>query len=272
MKVSRVANKLARMPWFHLALGTLSALLLFFVGAPIAKLVLGSSPGAVIGTLAEREVYESILITFEASLVATLISLVLGVPLAYILARFDFPGKSFVEGVIDLPVIIPHTAAGIALLFVFGRRYFPGNLFSRLGVDFVNEFAGIVVAMMFVSVPLLVNAVKEGFRSIDVRLEKVARTLGASPAQAFFKVALPLNLNHIVSGALMMWARGLSEFGAVVVLAYHPLTAPVVIYQRFTSYGLKYSSPVAVAMVGISLVVFIVLRLVNRGKAGHDQA
>jgi molybdate/tungstate transport system permease protein len=195
------------------------------------------------------------------------ITLLLGVPLAYLLARVDFTGRSLIEGIINLPVIIPHTAAGIALLTVFGSRFFGGKLFSLLGIKFVGKFAGIVIAMMFVSLPFLVNEVKEGFRAIDDKLEKVARTLGANSCQTFFKIALPLNFNHIMSGSVMMWARGLSEFGAVVILAYHPMAAPVLIYERFTSYGLKYSSPIAVVMVFTTLIVFAGLSLLqNKGE------
>lgn len=249
--------------FFNFIITILSLILIFFVLAPIFKLVFGSSPGLLLETVKEKEVYSTILRTFQASLVATFISIILAVPLAYLLARGDFPGKVFIEGIMNLPVIIPHTAAGIALLTVFGNRFFLGKFFSNFNLSFVGEFAGIVVAMMFVSMPFLLNDAVEGFRSIDVRLEKVARSLGASPAQTFFKIALPLNLSHIISGSLMMWARGLSEFGAVVILAYHPMSAPVLIYERFTSFGLKYSRPIAAIMVVASLIVFIVLRLVN---------
>lgn len=254
--------------WFQFIFSLLAVLMLIFIAAPIIRLVTGSSPEVIISTVKEKEVYCSILLTFKASLVATLISLLLGIPLAYLLARVDFPGKVLIEGVIDLPVIIPHTAVGIALLMVFGRRFWAGRIFSYLGVDFIGEFNGIVLAMMFVSLPFLVNEVKEGFRGIDIKLERAARSLGASPAQAFFRVALPLNKEHILSGSLMMWARGLSEFGAVVIMAYHPMTAPVLIFERFTSFGLKYSSPVAAIMVLTSLLVFIALRLFNGKEKG----
>lgn len=249
--------------FFNLIITILSLILIFFVLAPIFKLVFGSSPGLLLETVKEKEVYSTILRTFQASLAATLISILMAVPLSYLLARVDFPGKFFVEGIMNLPVIIPHTAAGIALLTVFGNKFFLGKFFSNFGLSFVGEFAGIVIAMMFVSMPFLLNDAVEGFRSIDVRLEKVARSLGASPAQTFFKIALPLNLSHIISGSLMMWARGLSEFGAVVILAYHPMSAPVLIYERFTSFGLKYSRPIAAIMVLASLLVFIVLRVIN---------
>ena len=249
--------------WFTFIISLLSVILVFFILAPIVKLVTGSSTELIMETVKDREVYNSILLTFKASLVATLFSLLLGVPLAYLLARAEFPGKSIIEGIINLPVIIPHTAAGIALLTVFGNRFFLGKFFNIFGISFVGKFAGIVIAMMFVSVPFLISETVEGFRSIDVRLEKVARTLGASPAGAFFRIALPLNKGHILSGSMMMWARGLSEFGAVVILAYHPMIAPVLIYERFTSFGLKYSRPVAALMVIASLVIFIIMRFIN---------
>ncbi len=249
--------------FFYFLITILSLILIFFILAPIFKLVFGSSVDMLLETVKEKEVYSTILRTFKASLVATLVSIFLAVPLAYLLARFEFPGKALIEGIINLPVIIPHTAAGIALLTVFGNRFFLGKFFNNFNLTFVGEFAGIVIAMMFVSMPFLLNDAVEGFRSIDLRLEKVARSLGASPAQTFFKVALPLNLSHIISGSLMMWARGLSEFGAVVILAYHPMSAPVLIYERFTSFGLKYSRPIAAIMVLASLIIFIVIRLVN---------
>jgi len=249
--------------WFQLLFSLLAIILLFFVLAPLVQLIIGSSPKLLLETASNREVSRTILLTFKASFVATLLSLLLGIPLAYLLARVDFPGKVLVEGIMNLPVIIPHTAAGIALLTVYGNRFFLGKFFKIFGISFVGEFAGIVVAMMFVGMPFLLNDTLEGFRSIDTRLEKVSRSLGASAAQSFFKIALPLNISHIISGSLMMWARGLSEFGAVVIMAYHPMTAPILIYERFTSFGLKYSRPIAAIMVMASLVIFIILRIVN---------
>jgi molybdate/tungstate transport system permease protein len=114
--------------------------------------------------------------------------------------------------------------------------------------------------MAFVSLPFLVNAARDGFVSVNPRLERVARTLGATPWQTFFKVSLPLSWRSILSGSIMMWARGISEFGAVIVLAYHPMTAPVLIWERFESYGLKYARPVAVILILLCLIIFAVLR------------
>jgi molybdate/tungstate transport system permease protein len=105
-------------------------------------------------------------------------------------------------------IVVPHSAAGIALLFVFGEKFFLGKAFHAIGIDFVDATAGVVIAMLFVSIPFLVDSAKEGYRKVDSRMEKVARTLGASPWQAFFKISLPLAWRSILAGSIMMWARG----------------------------------------------------------------
>ena len=230
-------------------------------------MVAASNPKILLDTLLESEVRNAIWLSLYAALIATVVGSVLGVPLAYLLARSEFAGKKLVEGFIDVPIVVPHTAAGIALLFVFGRNFFAGKVFHVMGIDFVDSTAGIVVAMLFVSIPFLIDSAKEGFKKVDVRLEKVARTLGASPWQTFFRITLPLAWRSIVAGNILMWARGISEFGAVIILAYHPMIAPTLIFDRFESYGLTYSQPVAVLLVLVCLLIFIVLRtLVYKGE------
>ena len=245
----------------------LGLVIFLFVVVPLFKMIGTSDPRILLDTLFDTEVRDAIWLSIYAALIATGVGFVLGVPLAYLLARHEFPGKKIVEGLIDVPIVIPHTAAGIALLFVFGRNFFAGRVFHVMGISFVDSTAGIIVAMLFVSIPFLIDSAKEGFKKVDVRLEKVARTLGASPWQAFFRVSFPLAWRSILSGNIMMWARGISEFGAIIILAYHPMIAPTLVLERFETYGLAYSRPVAVLLILISLVVFIVLRtLVHRGE------
>ena len=245
----------------------LGLVMFLFIVVPLIRMVSASDPRVLYTTLLDTEVRNAIWLSLYAALIAAAVGFVFGVPLAYLLARHEFPGKKIIEGLIDVPIVIPHTAAGIALLFVFGRNFFPGRVFHVMGIDFVDSTAGIVVAMLFVSIPFLINSAKEGFKKVDVRLEKVARTLGASPWQAFFRVTFPLAWRSILNGSIMMWARGISEFGAVIMLAYHPMIAPTLIFERFESYGLAYSQPVAVLLVLISLFAFVGLRtLVKRGE------
>jgi molybdate/tungstate transport system permease protein len=245
----------------------LGSVILLFIFVPLLKMVFSSDPGILWDTLAEGEVRSAIWLTLYAALISTVVGLLLGVPLAYFLARHRFRGKRFVETLIDIPIVVPHSAAGIALLFVFGQNFLVGKAFHSVGIDFVSAVPGVIIAMMFVSIPFLVNSAKNGFEKVDVRLENVARTLGASPWQAFFRVSLPLAWRSIFTGSVMMWARGISEFGAVFILAYYPMIAPVMVYERFEEYGLDYARPVAVILILVCIVLFIALRsLAYRGE------
>ena len=238
MSLRKLVNNRMRLTFFLLGL-----LIFLFIVIPLAKMIFSSASDAQIlwETILDPEVTGAIGLTLYAALIATLVGFFLGVPLAYLLARHNFTGKRLIEGLIDVPIVVPHTAAGIALLFVFGRRFAIGEAFQSLGIEFVDSIAGIVIAMLFVSIPFLIDSAKEGFKKVDVRLEKVARTLGASPWQAFFRISFPLAWRSILAGNIMMWARGISEFGAVIILAYHPMIAPVLVYERFETYGLDYA-------------------------------
>jgi molybdate/tungstate transport system permease protein len=221
-------------------------------------------PYGLVEVLLDPKVIDSIILTMYASLLATLIAAIFGTPLAYVLARHNFRGKSLIEAFVDIPVIIPHSVAGIALYALLMRRSTVGSVFSQIGIVFEDSLWGVVAAMLFVSTPFYMNTAREGFQSVDPRLENVARTLGASRWNAFYKISLPLALRHLFSGALMAWARGISEFGAVIFIAFYPMIAPTLIYYRFYSYGLRYSQPIAVFLIIICLVVFIGLRLLTK--------
>ena len=207
-------------------------------------------------------IWQPMLLSLQVTAVALVLMLAAGLPLALLLARRRFRGKRLVEALVNLPIVIPHTAAGVALLLVFGRRGLLGEWLEPLGLTFTDNLDGIVVAMLFVSLPFLVNLSREAIALVDSELEAVAQADGATPWQAFTHVTLPLAFRGILSGMLMMWARGISEFGAVVILAYHPKIAPVLIFERFEGFGLASALPTAVVLVLASLLVFSVLRLI----------
>ncbi len=243
--------------------------LIVFVLLPISQLFYSALP-EIERALSDPYAVNSIVTSISAAFTATLIGLLLGIPLAYVLSRKNFPGKSFVEGIIDLPMVVPHTVAGIALLVVFGRHGSLGEPLGQVGLDFVDAFPGIVVAMLFVSIPFIVNQVREGFEKVDPRLEKVAMSLGADRKRTFFTISLPLIKRNIISGGVMGWARAISEFGAVVLIAYYPRTAPVYIYESFLRRGLLASQPIAALLLLVTLTAFIILRTFTRRLKPYD--
>ncbi len=248
--------------WFLSVFILLGSVIALFLTVPLLKLFVSVGLAEMGKAIVQKEVYESIFLTLRVAFGAVVFVCFTGIPLAYLIARYDFFGKSFLESLLDIPVMVPHTAAGIALLIAFGNGYL-AKLFDFLHIGFIDTATGIMSAMMFLSAPFLINGAKEGFKKVDIKYEHVARTLGANRLQLFFKIVLPMAKSDISNGALMMWSRALGEFGAVVIIAYHPMVAPVLIYDRFNSYGLKFSAPVAADMIFISIIIFIFIRFVN---------
>ncbi len=252
---------------FNIVFFILSTLVLLFIIIPLVGLFSGVGWNGLISSFLDAEIMRSVLLTMKISFLGTCLILLTGLPLAYLIARNNFRGKSIIESIIDIPVMISHTAAGIALLMAFNRGVMK-SLFDCVGIQFIDTEAGTMIAMIFLSSPFLINGAKEGFKNVDPKLENVARTLGAGRFSVFFRVVLPNAKKDIINGMLMMWSRGLGEFGAVVIIAYHPMIAPVLIYDRFNSYGLSYSAPVAAVMIAVSLTTFLLIRgLNNRERA-----
>ena len=248
---------------FSLLTISCSFIILLFILLPLLEMVIQPSLQSLQETLQDKDVVHSIWLSVYASSLAALISLLFGTPFAYLLARKQFFGKKFVESVVDLPIMIPHPIVGIAILSLAGRGHWMGDILQALGVRIMGSVTGIVVVLTFVGLPFYINTVKSGFESIPVRLEKVSRSLGASMTSTFVRITFPLAWRTMLVGMIMCTARAISEFGAIVIVAYHPMIAPVMIYQRFTAYGLKYSQPVAVWLILVCLALFLLLRVVS---------
>ena len=212
-------------------------------------------------TLHDKNVVQSIWLSVYTAFAAAGISFVVGTPLAYVLARSRFRGKHLIESIIDLPIVIPHPVVGIAILGVAGRNHWLGQIMSELGIRIMGTTTGIIAVLTFVGMPFYINALKSGIEAVSPRLENVSRSLGASMWGTFARITFPLAWRSVLVGIIMCCARAISEFGAVVVVAYHPMIAPVLIYERYEAYGLKYSQPVAVWLVLVCLTLFLVLRV-----------
>jgi molybdate/tungstate transport system permease protein len=267
MKPSKFDNY--KFSGFQLVFTALGGVVLLFIIAPLGTMFLNTTGSELSTTLKDPAVRESIVFTLTTSMAAVFLFSFFALPLAYLIAKKEFMGKSLIKAIIDLPLVIPHSAAGIALLTLFAKNSSAGKAASFFGFSFISHRAGVMMAMAFVSLPHLMNAAILGFASVPERIEKAALNLGASPLRVFLTISFPLAWRHILTGFVMMWARGMSEFGAIIFIAYHPMVTPIMIFERFGAYGLKYARPLAVVFVTISLLVFLVIRLLG-GKRVSD--
>jgi molybdate/tungstate transport system permease protein len=240
-----------------------ASVLLLFLAAPLAQLVVSGGAQGLGALGSDAELRDSLILTAAPATTAMLLGLLTGTPLAYLLARRAFPGRSALAALLDLPVLIPHPVAGIALLLALGRHTAIGSALLTLGLRITGTPAGIVSAMLFVSCPLYLSAARDTFERVEPRFETVARTLGDPPWRVFRRITLPLALRGLTAAAVIMWARAVSEFGAIVILTYNPKVASVLSYDRFTTYGLPGALPVAAVLVILAIVP---LALVHRLK------
>lgn len=237
------------------SIGFISILLIIF---PILYIFLQASPQSLLLAFKNNEFQKAMLNSLVTSGISTLIILIFGVPFAYVMARKNFAGKGFLDNLINLPILIPQTVVGIALLVVLGPKSPVGEfMFKNCRLAIANGYLGIIAAQVFVSSPFLIRSAITAFESIDQRLEDASRTLGASELSTFMRISLPLAGSGIFSGCILALARALSEVGSLMVIAYHPMTAPIYIYDQFIQYGLSEIQPMAVLLVISCLWAFI---------------
>jgi len=237
----------------------LGALMVLFLVAPLAASI-GGSVGGVWGIVGDERTVDAFSTSLLAATVATAFTLVLGVPLAYVITHHDFAGKRLINTVLDIPLILPHNAAGIALLVVLNPRTFLGGAAASVGINFIDSLLGVVAAMAFVSAPFMIRSAQEAFTSVSPDMEKAARSLGASRGQVFTTIHLPLASRGILTGCLLSWARALSEFGAVVILAYYPKTVPVYLNEVLAMDGLPYVLPIIAMLIILSFAILLTFR------------
>lgn len=260
---------------FTVATATAGSLLMVALGLPLFMFVARQSPSLVVEKALNPDVHRVLYLGVYGPLLAALLSLLLGVPLAHLLAE-GFPGQPLVESLVDLPLVVPHSVAGIIVLFGFGKS----GAFPQVSV--LGTMVGMVLAMAFVAAPYVVNASREAFESIDDRLEYASRIHGANEWETFRRVTGPLAVRGMITGGVLAWARAVSEFGAVAVVAYsveffYPFAgenvtaqhAPVFVYNTYLQGGLEESGAVAFLLLAVSAVIFLLVRyLTDDGASG----
>ncbi len=244
-----------------IGLAALGAVLLLLL--PLAGLAVRAPWPDAARELAAPETLQALRLSLLCSLTATAIALVLGVPLAWVLARGSFPGRTVLRALTTLPMVLPPVVGGIALLLAFGRRGLLGAYLEAIGIRLPFTTAGAILAETFVSMPFLVVTVEAGLRSMNSRLEEAARTLGAQPWTVFTRVTLPLVAPSILAGSVLCWSRALGEFGATITFAGsfpgRTQTVPLAVYLLLQTRP-EASFVLSLLLVGVSLAVLVALR------------
>ena len=249
----------------------LAGILALFLALPVVVLVGravgGGALSEALGATAVLDALGLSLITTTASLVLTVI---IGTPLAWVLARRRFRGASMLETIVDLPIVLPPSVAGLALLLVFGRRGLLGGPLDQLGIGIPFTTLAVILAQTFVAAPFFVRAARAGIAGVDRQLEDVARDLGAAERQVFGRVTIPLAAPALAAGLVMSWARALGEFGATIMFAGNVTgrtqTLPLVVYSRFQAGDLDASIAAAAILVLAAFGVLVAVRFLRWGR------
>ncbi len=264
----RTVRQRGRAWWRALPLVVASMPLLFLLLLPLLALVLRVDAAQLLANLRSPAVGQAIGLSLITSTITTALALLLGTPLAYLLARRRFAGSAVLDTLVDLPMVLPPSVAGIALLIAFGRRGLFGQYFEDVGLRIAFTQTAVVMAQMFVAAPFYVKAASAGFADVDRELEQAAAIDGAGPLRVFSAITLPLAKTSLLGGLVMTWARALGEFGATIIFAGNfpgrTQTMPLAIYL-----GIELNFNVALTLALILLatsfaVLFVVKRILGQ--------
>jgi molybdate transport system permease protein len=252
-------------------LGLLVLTYFLFVALPIIGIFLKIEPGQVNAQLHNSAIIDAIQLSLFTSGIATLIAFVLTVPTAYFMTTRNFPGKSILDTVMDLPIVLPPAVAGIVLLYAFAPKGLLGPIFNRLGLIVPGSTIAVIIAETFVASPFLLRSAKIGFENMDKDVVNSAKMLNGSRIRVFFTITLPLAIRAIISGTMMTWARAMGEFGATLMFAGNlpgiTQTMPLAIYV------LLYSNPfggvmLAIILIIISFSILVTVKLLEQKRFG----
>ncbi len=244
--------------------GAMGGLLLLYLIFPLAYLFFRTDWSQLASVLGASGAIRAVGVSFLTSTIATAVMTVLGVPLGYLLARERFPGRTLVIGLVFVPMVLPPLVGGILLLLLCGPYGLLGAILEKNGVSLVNTLNGVVLAQIFVAAPYVIIAALSAFASVDEQLEQAAATLGDSRWRTFRRIALPLAWPGIAAGVTLAWVRTIGEFGATLVVAYHPYTVPVYLWVELTSEGLSAALPLALFLIALAAAAMAGVSLLGR--------
>ncbi len=248
----------------RILVGFLAAIFFLFVTIPLASLLFHEPPASVWNEILQPDIFQALQLSLVTTTLSALLSVIFGLPVAYVLARTNFFGRQFLETLVTIPTVLPPVVAGVALLLTFGRVGLLGYYLNLLGITIPFTTVAVVMAQTFVSAPFFVNSAKAGLEQLDRRYEQAAYTLRASPFYTFRRVVLPLIRPALFSGIGLSWARALGEFGATITFAGNypgtTQTMPIAVYIASES-DLDKAIAISVVLLAVSFGVLLALRV-----------
>jgi molybdate transport system permease protein len=270
---ARAARPARRRPgWGEVSVLALAGLLALFLGLPVVVLVARSLVnGSLAGAIGSPAVIDALGLSLATTAVSLVFTVTFGLPLAFVLARRRFRGRWLLEAVVDLPIVLPPSVAGLALLLVLGRRGLLGVPLDVLGIELPFSTLAVVVAQTFVSAPFFVRSARTGLAGVDRDLEDAARADGASERRLFREITVPLAGAALAAGLVMSWARALGEFGATIMFAGNiegrTQTLPLLVYGEFEGGSLDTSIAAAAILALAAFGVLVAVRVLHWGRA-----
>ncbi len=271
-QIVKVKNKrgVRVIPGFGLSFGVTLSMLSVLVLIPMASVFVSVGKLGLrefVDVVFSRQIISSYIVSFSCAFVAALVNAVFGMILAWVLVRYEFPGKRLMDGIIELPFALPTAVAGISLTYLYSDQGWIGSFFDRVGIKIAYTRIGITIAMVFVGIPFVVRMVQPVLAKLDRQYEEAAMMLGAGRARIFFKVILPELFPALIAGFGLAFARGIGEYGSVVFIAgnipYKTQIAPLLIMTKLEQY--KYEDATAIALV-LLLVSFVVMLIINSAQ------
>lgn len=263
MKINKKKKNV--IPGFGLSFGIVMAILGFIVIIPLCSLVVFTSHLSLSefwDTVTRPRVLSSYAVSLSTAFIASLINAVMGLVLAWVLVRYNFPGKRLMDGIIELPFALPTAVAGIALTHLTVHNGWIGHLFAGFGIQIAYTRIGITVALVFIGIPFVVRSVQPVLEKVDKEYEEAAAIFGASRIQTFFKVIFPEILPALIAGFTMAFARSLGEYGSVVFIAgntpYETEITPLLIMSELQEYDYASATAIALVMLAIAFVILLV--------------
>jgi molybdate transport system permease protein len=258
-------------PWGERSIAAVAGVFALFLGLPVVALVARAIlDGSIARAIVSPVVLDALLLSLVTTAISLVITVTLGLPLAVVLARRRFRGKGWLEAIVDLPIVLPPSVAGLALLLVFGRRGLLATPLEFVGLTVPFTTIAVILAQTFVSAPFFIRSARTGIASVDRDLEDAARVDGASEGQLFRSITIPLASAALAAGLVMTWARSLGEFGATIMFAGNvegrTQTLPLVVYSEFQGGDLDASVAASAILVLAAFGVLLAVRVFRWGR------